>query len=172
MKAYKYSIVYSSRTGNTEFLARAIREALPQESCEYFGPAERRALKSSLLFIGFWTDKGACDSDTSLFLNAVHNKRIFLFGTAGFSGNDSYYAAILTQVKELIDPSNRILGAFLCQGKMPAPVRRRYEELLRQNPGDSKVRQLLENFDRAADHPNAADCEALLRCVEQALKKF
>jgi len=55
---------------------------------------------------------------------------------------------------------------------MPAPVRRRYEELLRQNPGDSKVRQLLENFDRAADHPNAADCEALLRCVEQALKKF
>ncbi len=77
MKAYKYSIVYSSRTGNTEFLARAIREALPQESCEYFGPAERRALKSSLLFIGFWTDKGACDSDTSLFLNAVHNKRIF-----------------------------------------------------------------------------------------------
>ena len=164
MKAYKYSIVYSSRTGNTEFLARAIREALPQESCEYFGPAER--------FIDFWTDKGACDSDTSLFLNAVHNKRIFLFGTAGFSGNDSYYEAILTQVKELIDPSNRILGAFLCQGKMPAPVRRRYEELLRQNPGDSKVRQLLENFDRAADHPNAADCEALLRCVEQALKKF
>jgi len=55
---------------------------------------------------------------------------------------------------------------------MPAPVRRRYEELLRQNPGDSKVRQLLENFDRAADHPNAADCEALLRCVEQALKNF
>ena len=86
---------------------------------------------------------------------------------AGFSGNDSYYEAILTQVKELIDPSNRILGSFLCQGKMPAPVRRRYEELLRQNPGDSNVRQLLENFDRAADHPNAADCEALLRCVEQ-----
>ena len=34
MKAYKYSIVYSSRTGNTVGLARAIREALPQESGE------------------------------------------------------------------------------------------------------------------------------------------
>lgn len=172
MKACKYSIVYSSRTGNTEFLARAIREALPQESCEYFGPAERRALKPALLFIGFWTDKGTCDSGTSLFLNAVHNKRIFLFGTAGFGGSETYYDAILAQVKELIDPSNRILGSFLCQGKMPAPVRRRYEDLLHQNPGDGKVRQLLENFDRAAGHPNAADCEALLRRVEQALAEL
>lgn len=31
-----YSIVYSSRTGNTALLAQAIREALPQEECGSF----------------------------------------------------------------------------------------------------------------------------------------
>lgn len=34
-----YAIVYSSRTGNTERLAQAIRQALPPEECLYFGPA-------------------------------------------------------------------------------------------------------------------------------------
>ena len=28
-----YSIVYSSRTGNTRMLAEALREALPREDC-------------------------------------------------------------------------------------------------------------------------------------------
>ena len=32
-----YAIVYSSRTGNTAMLAQAVREALPQEDCRYFG---------------------------------------------------------------------------------------------------------------------------------------
>ena len=32
-----YAIVYSSRTGNTAQLAQAIKEALPQEDCLYFG---------------------------------------------------------------------------------------------------------------------------------------
>ena len=32
-----YAIVYSSRTGNTELLARAIQSALPAEDCLYFG---------------------------------------------------------------------------------------------------------------------------------------
>ena len=34
MKNKKYSIVYSSLTGNTKVLADAIREALPQDECE------------------------------------------------------------------------------------------------------------------------------------------
>ena len=34
MKNKKYSIVYSSLTGNTKVLADAIHEALPQDECE------------------------------------------------------------------------------------------------------------------------------------------
>ena len=36
-----YAIIYSSRTGNTALLAQAIREALPQEECLYFGTLMR-----------------------------------------------------------------------------------------------------------------------------------
>ena len=39
-----YAIVYSSRTGNTAQLAQALREALPQEKCSYFGQPHAEAL--------------------------------------------------------------------------------------------------------------------------------
>ena len=39
-----YAIVYSSRTGNTAMLARAVREALPQEDSRYFGAPAPQAL--------------------------------------------------------------------------------------------------------------------------------
>lgn len=79
-----YSIIFSSMTGNTRKLADKIHEILPKESCDYFGTADAQGIKSELLYIGFWTDKGNADSDTLDFLSKLKNKKIFLFGTAGF----------------------------------------------------------------------------------------
>ena len=55
MKNKKYSILYSSLTGNTKVLADAIHEALPQDECEYFGVSDTVIPSSELLYIGFWT---------------------------------------------------------------------------------------------------------------------
>ena len=64
MKNKKYSIIYSSLTGNTKELADAIHEALPQDECEYFGVSDTVIPSSELLYIGFWTDKGNADTRT------------------------------------------------------------------------------------------------------------
>ena len=37
METQRYSILYSSKTGNTKKLAEKIREVLPEENCDYFG---------------------------------------------------------------------------------------------------------------------------------------
>ena len=37
MGIQRYSIIYSSKTGNTKKLAEKIREVLPEENCDYFG---------------------------------------------------------------------------------------------------------------------------------------
>ena len=47
MKNKKYSILYSSLTGNTKVLADAIHEALPQDECEYFGVSDTCLLYTS-----------------------------------------------------------------------------------------------------------------------------
>lgn len=45
----RYSILYSSATGNTRLLADTIRAALPPELCDAFGAAEGTVCGSYLL---------------------------------------------------------------------------------------------------------------------------
>lgn len=91
MKTDQYSILFSSLTGNTKKLADAIHETLPQNDCEYFGAIKTPVPSSELLYIGFWTDKGNADNETLTLLSTLKNRRIFLFGTAGFGGSDAYF---------------------------------------------------------------------------------
>jgi flavodoxin len=36
----KYSVVYSSNSGNTEIIAKAIKDSLDKNSCIYFGKVQ------------------------------------------------------------------------------------------------------------------------------------
>lgn len=67
----RYAVVYSSRTGNTEQLAQAVREALPGQECLYFGPPDEAALEAQTVYAGFWTDKGSCDEEMARFLKRL-----------------------------------------------------------------------------------------------------
>ena len=94
MEQENYSIVFSSSTGNTKKLADAVYEILPKDKCDYFGENDSKIPPSDLLYIGFWTDKGSADTKTLELLAKLKNKKIFLFGTAGFGGSDVYFVAI------------------------------------------------------------------------------
>ena len=86
MDKERYSIIFSSLTGNTKKLADTIRAVLPAEDCDYFGAPKAEELHSEILYIGFWTDKGNADSATLELLSKLRDKKVFLFGTAGFGG--------------------------------------------------------------------------------------
>ena len=160
-----YSIIFSSMTGNTRKLADKIHEILPKESCDYFGTADAQGIESELLYIGFWTDKGNADSDTLDFLSKLKNKKIFLFGTAGFGGSDAYFQRILGNVKSAIDLSNTIVGEYMCQGKMPQSVRERYVKMKENPEHPDNIDALIENFDKALSHPDADDMEQLKNII-------
>ena len=110
----RYSILYSSATGNTRLLADTIRAALPPELCDAFGAAGETAAESELLYVGFWTDKGNADADTLALLRTLKNKRLFLFGTAGFGVDTAYFDAILARVQAV--PDGRLYIAW-CDGQ-------------------------------------------------------
>ena len=155
----KYSIVYSSRTGNTALLAEKLADALPAEERVYLGVPDPRGEAAELIFTGFWTDRGGADQESAAFLERLHNKKIFLFGTAGFGGSQAYFDQILGRVAARLDPSNTLAGSFLCQGRMPPSVRQRYEAMAVRQP--EQAREWIENFDRALTHPNEEDLKRL-----------
>ena len=97
-----YAIVFSSKTGNTALLAQTLREQLPQTDCCYFGAPDAAALAADTLYVGFWTDKGKADADTLDFLQQLHGKRVFLFGTAGFGGSAPYFEKILAATRKAL----------------------------------------------------------------------
>ena len=155
-----YTVVYASKTGNTAFLANSQAEALPGQDIVCLPAAGAQVPDSDILFVGFWTDKGDCDPDTAAFLAKLQNKRVFLFGTAGFGGDPQYFSDILGRVRAHLAPSNLVIGHFMCQGRMPDAVRRRFEAL----PPKEASKQL-ENFDRALSHPDDDDAAQLVRAA-------
>ena len=162
----RYSILFSSMTGNTKELADAIREILPEETLDYFGLCKDADPQSEILYIGFWTDKGTADESTLDFLKQLHGKNIFLFGTAGFGGSKEYFDKILKKTEHSLDKSNTVFGCYMCQGKMPVSVRQRYEAMKAKPLHIPNLDALIENFDKALSHPDAADLEQLKQAVK------
>ena len=162
----KYAIVFSSQTGNTKQLAEVVSSVLPQADLCFFGSPSQEALQAERLFIGFWTDKGKADADTLDFLKQLRGKRVFLFGTAGFGGSAPYFEKILAATRKALDGSNTVIGSFMCQGKMPVSVRQRYEAMKAKPLHIPNLDALIENFDKALSHPDAADLEQLKQAVK------
>lgn len=75
MNDERYSIIYSSRTGNTRLLAEAIRESLPADLCDHFGTDEAGAVESEKLYVGFWTDKGTADEAALALLKRLKTRK-------------------------------------------------------------------------------------------------
>ena len=190
MSGKGYSIVFSSRTGNTAELAEAVREALPEGTCEYFGSVNgddggdgrgyagdgcgrtSSAIPASeTLFVGFWTNQGVADQAAQKLLGQLRNRKIFLFGTAGFGGSEAYFQAILDKTKAFIDDSNTVIGTYMCQGKMPLSVRERYMKMKEQPDHMPNIDAMIENFDKALSHPDANDLEKLAKLVSEAIER-
>lgn len=165
----EYAIVYSSRTGNTQMLAEALHAALPLQNCRYFGSPAPQAGTAARVYVGFWTDRGDCDAETAAFLQTLHGKEVFLFGTAGFGGTQDYYDDVLHRAAQHLPPDARLIGQFMCQGKMPPAVRARYQAMAADPAHAAQAAVMLENFDRALGHPDAGDAARL--CAAAAAAK-
>ena len=159
----KQIILYDSATGNTEYLAKALSHALPNVPCGPVGSLDYS--KAELVYLGFWTDKGTADQACLELLGRLRNKKIFLFGTAGFGGSEAYYQKILANVRTAIDASNTVVGEYMCQGRMPQAVRDRYVKMKEMPDAKPNLDALIENFDQALSHPDQEDLERLRRMI-------
>lgn len=168
-----YVIVYESGTGNTEQLAHAVAAALPSEERLAFGrvdEVDRDAVaQADRVYVGFWTNRGDCSDELAEMLAMLAEKDVFLFGTAGFGADATYFAGVTSRVAVHLPASAQMIGSFMCQGRMPSSVRARYEQIAATKPEQApRMQQLIENFDEAANHPNDDDIARLCAAIEAA----
>ena len=168
----KVQVLYKSKTGNTEKLAKAIYAAIPDPDKDIQRlEGQKNYDMGDVYFIVYWTDKGTASFEILDYLGELHNKKIALFGTCGFGGNEKYFQRIEENVKAFIGDDNEYLGAFMCQGKMPIQIRERYESM-KNGENDAKVEALLRNFDEAMLHPDRDDMEKAAVFVNSVFEKL
>ena len=81
-------------------------------------------------------------------------------------GSAPYFEKILAATRKALDGSNTVIGSFMCQGKMPVSVRQRYEAMKAKPLHIPNLDALIENFDKALSHPDAADLKQLKQAVK------
>lgn len=161
------AIVYSSKTGNTKYLAETIKETLSNEIILYYGPLNDQALKADRIFLGFWTNNGTCDLDTQQFIKKLTNQQIILFGTAGLGFSAQYFDTIISRTRKLFGERVKYFASFMCQGKMPLEARVGLQQLKNSQPNNPKFERLLTNFDFGRTHPNKDDIKNLISWIRK-----
>lgn len=78
---------------------------------------------------GFWTNRGACDKAATVYLKALHNKKLFLFDTAGFGESKAYYKSILQRTQKNVHFSVQLIGIFMCRGQRGSRAQQKYEQM-------------------------------------------
>lgn len=149
-------IVYSSRTGNTERVARAVLEAAPPETDLYPVREAPNPDTYAWVFVAFWVDRGTADEDTRTFLAGLKGKVVGLFGTLGAYPDSEHARDVETAVRESIDSDNRVLGCYLCQGRIDPKL----TEMFKRFPPDHPHAWTPERAQRHADaasHPDEDD---------------
>lgn len=183
----KYAIVFDSVTGNTEMLANKARETLGGRDCLYFGHPDAEgaaaAQDADLILVGSWVDKGSCSKGMTEFLGGLVGKRVFLFGTCGLGGSQAYFDTMLGHFAKNLPETAQLMGQFMCQGKMPAAVRKRYELMLEQDESEmrpdiqkqfqfafhgdrERVKAMIDNFDAALVHPTDEDLQHFAEALQ------
>ena len=104
-------------------------------------------------------------------MTTLHDGNLMPLRLTGFNypnhpeNNVKYYQKVLHNVRENIDPSNQIVGEYMCQGKMPMAMRERYVKMKEDPNHKPNLDMLIENFDRALSHPDKTDLEKLQKSV-------
>lgn len=160
-------LLYSSVTGNTRMIAEAMVRELPPDTV--LAPIREAPLPTDfdLVIIGFWVHRGGPDPRTIRYMETVRHRDVAFFGTLAAYPDSDHARGVLAKAEQLL-AHNRIVGSFLCQGKL-AP--KRLAERLRGDFVDARHPMTDERRARlleAASHPDARD----LRMAREAAQRF
>lgn len=151
----KILILYSSVTGNTEYLAKSLKSSDHELSFLPIYPYPEN-LDYDIIFLGFWVYRGAPDPRMIRLMQQIKGKNIALFGTLSAYPHSDHAKKVLTRAQNYLK-GNTIFGSFLCLGKL---TKKRYQQKL-ENPSpkhpmtEERKKRLLEG----QKHPNQEDCK-------------
>lgn len=149
-------IVYDSKTGNTEKVAKALGEAAGERCVLAQVDAAPAADDFAVVVAGYWVDKGAPNAKMKKYLENLHGKKVVLFQTLGADPASDHAVSSLVNAGVLMNKDCKVLGTLSIRGAIdPALI-----AMMRKMPAGSPHSPSPESEARwaaASSHPDAAD---------------
>lgn len=151
----KILILYSSVTGNTEYLAQSLKSSEHKLTILPIYPFPVN-LDYDIIFLGFWVYRGAPDPRIIRVMQELKGKKIALFGTLSAYPHSEHAKKVLERARNYLK-ENTILGSFLCLGKLE---KKRYQQKL-TNPSlkHPMTTERKARLSEGQKHPNDEDCK-------------
>lgn len=149
-------IVYDSKTGNTEKVAKALAEAAGARCVLAKVDEAPSAEAFAVVVAGFWVDRGAPNAKMKKYLSTLHNKKLVLFQTLGAEPASDHAVSALVNAGVALNNDCKVLGSLSIRGAIdPALI-----EMMRKMPAGGAHSASPESEARwaaASTHPDAED---------------
>lgn len=116
----KVLITYSSKTGNTQQVAEAIKKGFTSNHAVDCIPIKevKNLEEYEAVLLGFWVDKGSMNFEAKKFLGKIADIPLGLFGTIGANPDSEHGKECYGKVQKLVADRTKIINIFLCNGKV------------------------------------------------------
>ncbi len=167
----KALIIWSSRTGNTKAVGKAIYDSLDCEKDFVEAGREPEDLSPyDIVFVGFWAFRRGADMAARKVLSSLHEMNVAIYGTAGTYPDSDAAKSYLKNSAELLSGNNTFLGGFISQGRVHS------FHIGKRNPHAEKVHPLtperLERLQEAEKHPNEEDFRKAAEWAKEMISKL
>lgn len=152
----KTLITYSSKTGNTEKVAKAIQKGIENSQCVKIAEIENLD-NFDLIVLGGWIDKGSLNSEALELIEKLKNRKIAFFFTLGAYADSDHSKDCTNNILNLLkENGNEIIGSYCCQGAIDPKL----IEFMSKLPQDHIMAPNPERIARwkaAESHPDEED---------------
>ncbi|WP_196591555.1 flavodoxin family protein [Pectinatus frisingensis] len=156
----KWLIVYSSNTGNTEQIAKAMFQVLGSEAADIYSikeaPAVEQLPQYNIIAVGYWLTRGAPDKAVQQWLHNLSGKRVVLFQTHGTDKYSEHSVTAFARAASCLGDNCEVLGTFGCQGRINPVLLNKRLTLSADDPHAPTERNK-KRWAMAAQHPDTTD---------------
>ncbi len=156
----KIQVIYSSLSGRTEKLAKAIADKLKEKyECSLHSLKEGVPdLDADVILLGYWVDKGGPCQEMKQFMETVEKKAVGVFCTLGAYADCAHAIHSIQAGVDCVKEKNTVIGSYVCNGALSEKI----IEMFRKNGKEGPHSASPENEIRwkvMADHPTQAECD-------------
>jgi len=167
----KSIVIYSSLTGNTERVARAIAQTLGALAVRYDDARADGWRECDLVVLACYIDRGNADEKMKAWMSHVQNKDVAVVFTLGADPNGQHARDCCATIScGLGAQGNRVVKAYWCQGAIAPSVIETIRKMSERLPDGHPHRVTAETearWARASTHPDEADIAAACKAFAQ-----